>query len=189
MAEFDLNSIDWSPLKRGGTNFKTHNLIKLSESRLEYKASLNLKIFAGVFAGFGIGANLAFLLVNDIPIFVALFGLIFLGIGGFIYKKGTKPIVFDKSEGYFWNDKLNPSQAVNISDVNDLVKLDELLGIQVIKERVKGDKSSYNSFEINLITHANERTNVVDHGNMNSILSDASIIAKFLGVPVLEPPH
>lgn len=189
MAEFNLNSIDWSPLKRGGANFKTHSLFEISKSRLEYKATLGYKIFAMVFAGFGIAANAAFLIGNDVPIFVSLFGLVFLGVGGFIYKNGTKPIVFDKVEGYFWNDKLSPNQAVNMSDVNKLVKLDDVVGIQVIKERVKGNKSSYNSFEINLVTNANERINVVDHGNMNSILADATIIAQFLEVPVLEPPH
>ena len=189
MEEFDLNSIDWAPLKRGGANFKTHNLIEVSKSRIEYKASLGLKLFALIFAGFGVAANIAFLFGDDIPIFLSLFGLVFLGVGGFIYKKGTKPIVFDKLEGYYWNDKISPSSVVNSSDVNNLVKLDDLVGIQVIKERVKGDKSSYNSYEINLITNANERINVVDHGNMNSILADASIIAKFLEVPVLEPPN
>lgn len=187
MAEFNLNSIDWSPLKRGGTNFKTHSLIEVSKNRLEYKATLVYKIFALLFVGIGVALNLAFILIDDFPIFVALFGLVFGGVGWFIYKRGTQPIIFDKSEGFYWKGKSSPSQ-VNPVDIKIITKLEDIAGIQVIKERVKGDKSSYHSYEINLITDVNERINVVDHGNMNSILSDASIIAKFLEVPVLEPP-
>lgn len=188
MEEFNINSVDWSPLKRGGSNFKTHSLIEISTNRLEYKVTLGFKIFVLFFAGIGVATNLAFLFIEDVPIFVALFGLVFAGIGWFFYKRGTIPNVFDKSEGYYWNDKYSPSQ-VNTGDIKIIVKLEDIAGIQVIKERVRGEKSSYNSYEINLITKTNERINVMDHGNMNSILSDSTILANFLNVPVLEPPQ
>lgn len=188
MEEFDLNSVDWSPLKRGGANFKTHSLIEISKNRLEYIATLGYKIFAFFFVGIGVATNLAFLLSEEVPIFVALFGLVFAGIGWFFYKRGTTPNIFDKTEGYYWNDKFSPSQ-ISPSDIKIIVKLEDIAGIQVIKERVKGEKSSYNSYEINLVTKTYERINVMDHGNMNSILADAAIIASFLEVPVIEPSH
>lgn len=81
--------------------------------------------------------------------------------------------------------------VVNIDDIKTIVKLDEIFGIQVIKEYIeskdsKGHKSSYYSYEINLVLMSGKRLNVVDYGNAKSILEDASQLSKFLGVRVLS---
>jgi hypothetical protein len=187
----DHSNIDWNPLKKGGANFKTHKLVELSTLRLEYKASLGYKLFAGIFLMIGIIIPIVMMMNEGVPIFVGLFGLLFLGAGAFIYKTAMKPIVFDKSMGYFWKGKKDPHMVVNIDDIKTVAKLDEIYGIQVIKEYVKskdskGHDSSYYSYEINLILNSGKRLNVVDCGNATSILQDASQLSKFLDVRVLS---
>ena len=186
----DNANINWDPLKKGGVNFKTHKLVEVSTLRLEYKASLGYKLFAGIFLLIGILIPVVMIMNEGVPIFVGLFGLLFLGAGVFIVNSALKPIVFDKSMGYFWKGKKDPHMVANISDIKTITKLDEIYGIQVIKEYVKsknskGHDSSYYSYEINLVLTSGERLNVVDYGNATSILQDASQLSKFLNVRVL----
>lgn len=188
---FDTATIDWGPLKKGGANFKTHKLVEISTLRLEYKASFGYKLFAGIFLMIGMIIPVVMIMNEGVPIFVGFFGLIFLGAGGFIVNSVLKPIVFDKSMGYFWKGKKDPHMVANSSDIKTIAKLDEIYGIQVIKEYVKsknskGHDSSYYSYEINLVLNSGKRLNVVDYGNATSILQDASALSKFLEVRVLS---
>ncbi len=183
------NKIDWSPLKSGGASFKTHKLVEKSSQRVEYKASVGSILFGGLFALVGSGITIAFFVLGA-SFFLLLFGLVFEGVGVFVLKQALTPIVFDKSEGYFWKGRKSPHQVSDISEIKVAAKIDDIYGIQVIKEYVrstsdKGRDTSYYSYEINLILSSGERLNVVDYGNANAILQDASKLSKFLGKPIV----
>lgn len=186
------SNIDWGPLKSGGVNFKTHKLVEVSSQRMEYKASVGNIIFGSIFllAGIGISSIVFFQMFS---IWLLLFGLVFLAAGVFILKSALNPIVFDKSEGFFWKGKKTPSMVADINELKVAAKLEDIYGLQVIKEYVKssnkGRDTSYYSYEINLILNSGERLNVVDYGNANAILEDASKISKFLNKPVLVAPE
>ncbi len=185
------SNIDWSPLKSGGMNFKTHKLVEVSSQRMEYKASVGNIVFGSIFllAGLGISSIVVFQVFS---VWLLLFGLVFTAAGVFILKSALNPIIFDKSEGFFWKGKKAPSMVADISELKVAAKLEDIHGLQVIKEHVKssskGRDTSYYSYEINLILISGERLNVVDYGNANSILEDTSKISKFLNVPVLVEP-
>ncbi|WP_020402869.1 hypothetical protein [Gracilimonas tropica] len=194
LEEFDdpiAKRIDWSPLKGGGTNFKTHTLVK-DIYRMSYKASKGALLFGAVFAVFGAGIPGWILYENFIQgysishtenLIIGGFGVLFLGVGIFMLKRFTNPVTFDKHIGFFGKGKKepelygrdNPKEALRISDIHAL---------QLVTERVKGDKSSYFSYEINIVTKDGKRMNVIDHGDHQSIYEDIQTLSTFLDVPI-----
>lgn len=63
-------------------------------------------------------------------------------------------------------------------------KLKKVHALQLISEYVRGDKSSYYSYELNLVLKDGERINVIDHGDRSAIQRDAQALAGFLGKPL-----
>jgi len=187
------SNIDWGPLKSGGANFKTHKLKEINSQRLEYKPTIGSILFGAVFLILGVGLSSIYFLEEGVSFWLVMLGLAFAIAGFFILKYVFIPVVFDKTEGYFWKGKKTPSMVAYISELKVATKLDEIYGIQVIKEYIKssskGKDTSYYSYEINLILNSGERLNVVDYGNANAILKDASRISKFLNKPVLVEPR
>jgi hypothetical protein len=55
-----------------------------------------------------------------------------------------------------------------------------------LTEYVSGNKSSYYSYELNLVLDDGSRINVVDHGNLERLRSDAQTLSQFLGKPVWD---
>lgn len=176
-------SVSWEPLKKGGSNFKTHHLVETSPGRLEYKSTLFYKIFAFIFLAIGLVAG-GIIFNQGMYIAGLAFGLIFTGAGGFMFRETMRPIVFDKSEGYFWKGKKSPRDVVNMDEIKTYADFDEIHAIQVITEVVSSSKSSYRSYEINLVLKSGERLNVVDYGNLKAIEQDLLILKGYLNVDV-----
>ncbi|WP_092447345.1 hypothetical protein [Winogradskyella sediminis] len=59
-----------------------------------------------------------------------------------------------------------------------------IVAIQIIGEYVQSDDGSYKSFELNLVLDDASRRNVVDHGNLKSIIKDAEMLSAFLNIPI-----
>ena len=186
---------EWKPLKRGGSNFKTHKLVEVNYQRLEFKATIFAKIFCLIFLFAGL-AVIFFFGFNEINwqtlssefevLFPLIFGLIFSTIGALLLYFMTKPIVFDKTYGYYWKGRKEPAQSYEQADKKYSVSLYDIHALQIISERVSSSKSSYYSYEINLILKDGSRLNVIDHGKFSSIKEDAQKLASFLGVPVWD---
>ena len=179
----DYTSVSWKPLKKGGANFKTHHLVETSPGRLEYKATTFYKIMPYIFIVIGLIAGGA-LFSSSSYIFGLAFGLIFMGAGSFIARQAHKPIVFDKGEGSFWKGKLSPRDVLNMSEIKTYANLDDIEALQVIDEVVRSDKSTYHSYEINLVLKTGERVNVVDYGNKKAINEDLQVLRNYLNVSI-----
>ena len=183
------SKVSWSPKAGGGANFKTKSLVKVSDSELQYKASSFGKIFGALFIIFPI----VFILVGTTTIIktgfkvealiFVLIPLIFIGVGIFIIKKFNSTITFNKSSGYFHRSKKNEVTSLAVQEGAHNFKLDTIKALQILPERVRGDKSSYTSYEINLVFEDGSRYNIVDHGHRKSIETDAVTLSDFLGVP------
>jgi len=126
---------EWTPAKRGGANFKTHNMVQVNNNRMKFTSSLGAKIFYSLFLFMGLGLGTAFAYqqiskgnygFNFDSLFPSLFGLLFALIGGMLLYFGTKPIVFEKSGGYCWKGRKNPETVYNMSEVKDCVKLKDI---------------------------------------------------------------
>ncbi len=184
--------IDWSPLKGGGTNFKTHTLKKVHAQRMEFRCSIGMLLFGGIFFLIGVGVLTGCVIgfFNRGPetewqifVFLPLFGLVFGSVGFFMLRSAMTPRVFDLAQGYYCRSRKKPEHAFDPSKIKDHVRLKEIHALQLISEYVSGDKSSYYSYELNLVLKDGSRINVIDHGKRSAIHQDAHTLANFLGIP------
>jgi len=185
----------WTPQKGGGASFKTHRLVNVSAYRIEFRSSAGAKIFYSIFLLSGLGimfiflkdpvSNGSFAIELDI-LFPMLIGLLFALVGGFLFFRGSVPIVFDKSNGYFLRGRKNPSRVYDQTKIKSLISLQNIHALQIISEHISSNKSSYYSYEINLVLKDASRVNVIDHGNLDRIREDAKTLSDFLGKPVWD---
>ena len=204
--------VAWSPLKNGGANFKTHWLHFDDAGSCTRKSSAGMKVFAGIFVLMGAGIpgvmiaaiirsaeSAAMYLPALLPL---LIGTVFVASGIFMLRSASKPFVFDRREGvlrrrkaasgFQSQDFLSPlpdrkaaAKETKGDDTRD-VPLSEIHALQVLSEYCRGNKSSYTSYELNLVLHDASRINIMDHGDPKSLRADARKLADFLGVPLWD---
>jgi hypothetical protein len=190
---------DWSPLKPGGTNFRTHKFLK-GMGVANFKATKGSLIFSSVFMAIGLIVPLVILVQflnagESFDLYMVPFGIIpivFFIAGFFILRHSTKPIVFNKSTGYFWKGRLKEDKNPEQKNLKVYCRLRDIVALQIVSERVRssssssGGSSSFRSYEINLVLQDASRLNVIDHGNKKKLLEDAEQLASYLGVPIWE---
>lgn len=185
----------WTPAKGGGTNFRTHKLIEVSPYRIEFRASAGAKIFCAVFMVSGLGFSVVFSAIefsngtfsSDIEMMMPiLFGLLFFTAGALMLYFAAAPAVFDKASGYFWKGRKSPQDVPDPRSLKNVVQMSQIHALQLLAEYVRSDKSSYYSYELNLVLEDGKRLNVVDHGNQTKLREDAKTLSEFLGKPVWD---
>jgi len=178
----------WNPKIPGGPAAKNRSLHKLSSSKLVYKSTIYVKIivliliFLPIILFFTIFDNLSNLRGFEyvfilIPLMLPLTGLFFL-------YKVLRPIVIDKKLGYLYKSYKKPKTGFTITPNKKWVALDQVIALQILKEKVTIKNSSYYSYEINFVLKDANRYNVADHGELSFIEQDAIILSNFLGVPI-----
>ena len=185
-------TIETHPVNSGGASFKTHVLIKESSSKLSYKPYFGAAIFSFIFFAIGFGVlffGIYPLFENGFDIakvewFLIIFGLIFASAGGFMFYAFYKPRVFDKQLGVYYKAYNADVHRIKKDTSKTYIPLPSIVAIQLIGEHVKSDKGSYKSFELNLVLDDGSRKNVIDHGDLKSIIRDAEMLSAFLKVPI-----
>ena len=184
---------DWTPLKSGGSNFCTKKLVQVSDYRFEFRISTGGILFSAIFFLAGLGvicAGFSILHKEDYEtkdlIFLFAFGTLFSTIGALLYYFFSKPVVFDKQVGAFWKGRRKPENQYETDDKKETTWLTRVYAIQLISEYCSGDKSSYYSYEINLVLDDGSRVNVADHGKLSTIREDTEKLSLFLGVQVWD---
>lgn len=185
-------NVDTSPVKGGGASFKTNVLIEESSSKLYYKPSIGVGLFSFIFLAVGLGVF--FLGINplfengfnfaEVEWFLLIFGLIFSIAGGSMFYIFYMPRVFDKQLGVYYKAYKTDIHKIKKDTSKKYIPLKSIVAIQLIGEHIKSDKGSYKSFELNLILQNGSRKNVIDHGNLKSIIVDVEILSAFLNVPI-----
>ena len=183
----------WTPAKVGGSNFCTHNLVQTQPYKIEVKPSIGAKFFYTIFSLIGVIVITVFLVsslksgkFNLEFIFPVLIGLIFFLIGGCMFYFGTRPIIFDKMSGYFWKGNQNPKEIIDKSTIKHYCKISDIHSLQIISEYCSSGKSSFYSYELNLVLNDAKRLNVIDHGNLKKLREDSKILSQFLGIPIWD---
>ncbi|MDZ7805894.1 MAG: hypothetical protein U5K71_02115 [Gracilimonas sp.] len=186
---------EWYPLKRGGSNFGTHKLVKVDYNRIEFKSTLGAKLFSLIFLAVGVGIPV-FLGVEKYRsygsffrsdfLFIVLFGLIFFAAGSWMYYSFSKPVIFDKTKGMFWKGWKAPKRYLSDGNKKSSSRISHIYALQIIPELVRSDNNNYVSYELNLVLRDGSRMNVVDHGNLGKIRSDSKTLSEFLGVSIWE---
>lgn len=185
----------WTPLKGGGSNFQTHNLITVNYTRVEFKSTPGAKMFSFVFMAFGVGIP-AWIGYNTVHktgqlsqsgmLFIVLFGLLFFGIGSYLFYRFAKPVIFDRTKGMYWKGWKAPKGYLAQDSIKEGSSIGNIHALQILAEFVRSDKSSYYSYELNLVLKDGSRMNVIDHGSSLKIREDAKVLSEFLGVPVWD---
>jgi hypothetical protein len=185
-------TIKWTPATKGGTNFRTHRLIQIDFSRVEFKPATAAKVFYAFFSLLGIGLATTFFFqrkpTGDLA-FDAIIPLLFGGLaiaGGLMFYFGSAPIVFDKGVGYFWKGRKSPQDSPEPGSIKKLALLEDIHAIQLVAEFVRTGKASYYSYELNLVLNDGKRMTVIDHGNLKRLREDANKLSQFLGKPVWD---
>lgn len=185
----------WTPLKRGGANFRTHKLVEVDADRIEFRASGAARFFYLLFAGLGVFALTIFIPAwsragEQMPSFAALIplavGSVFVIVGITMFRYGTAPVVFDQRTKHFWKGRQSPHETFNKAEIKEYAEFDQIHALQLIREHVQGNKSSYYSYELNLVLKDGRRVNVVDHGNIEKLRADAERLGAFLKRPVWD---
>ncbi len=185
----------WSPLKKGGSNFKTHKLVQKDHHKLLFVPTIGAKLFCGIFVLFG----LVFLLFEFFVGFsdpeatflwsrgmVIVFSLVFVGVGVGSYYFKAVPRKFDKWSGLYWRGYKKPINMYDRSTGGQFARLGEIHAIQIIEEHISNNNGSYASYELNLVLNNGDRLNVIDHGNMRAVKDDAQTLSRFLNKPVWD---
>jgi hypothetical protein len=183
--------IKWTPAKSGGASFSTHRLVRPTTERLEFQPSAGAKIFYLLFIVIGLGLLIYFSFVGIVgsseDVFVPIFvGFIFALVGGVMFYTGTIPVIFDKGRSYFWKNRQGPEKSAHHGAVKDVIRLDKIHALQLVSEYCRSNKSSFYSYELNLVLTSGKRINVVDHGSIDELRRDARTLAAFLDVPVWD---
>ncbi len=185
----------WTPVRRGGCNFRTHKLVTVGLDRLEFRSTVGAKVFYLLFLLIGVGVVIGFAVAgitsrriafNMATIMPTLIGLVFAGVGGALFYFGTIPIVVDTRKGYFWKGRKAPDEVFNKAAIKHCCETERIHALQLISEYCRSDKSSYYSYELNLVLDDGSRINVVDHGNKAKLREDAERLASVLGKPVWD---
>lgn len=158
-------STQWTPLKPGGANFRTHTLTERDGNQLAYGKSVAFFLFGGLFLVVGLGCS-GIGLANGEWI-MTVFGLPFAAVGGWVLR--PNPTVFDGGTRQFTSG----GKSTAFGSIH---------AIQIIQERVtSSDDPDYWSYELNLVLKDGARVHVVDHGDLASIRGDAQRLAAQIG--------
>lgn len=186
----------WRPAKRGGTNFRTHKRVDIDPHRCEFRATPGIRLFSLLFLVVGLGIAIGFWVtrlasgaapeLNAETLVPTAFGLIFVLVGGVFLYNNLTPIVFDRQKGFFWKGRKAPDQVFNPAEIKTCAALDTVHALQLLREYCRGNKSSYYSYELNLVLRDGTRLNVIDHGNLKALREDAAQLGAFLGKPVWD---
>jgi len=186
---------DWFPVAPGGASFGTHRLVQVSANRVEFKATFGAKFFflAFLLAGLGVlGFQINRIrigqdnLLSQETLIPFLVGSIFAVVGTCMYWFGTTPRIFDRARASFWRGRREPAMLTAAGPSENATPLASIHALQLLTEYVSGNKNSYYSYELNLVLDDGSRINVVDHGNLARLRSDAQSLAQFLGKPVWD---
>lgn len=190
-----VHEIEWTPLKRGGSSFQTHKLIEPEPFCLQFVASKGVYLFVGIFGLIGLGllsGALAGFQINKedgygpVAVIPFIMGSVFSLVAWFMWRFSAQPKTFNTLRGFYWVGKKQPDPMLYLTHKKTAaINLNDVHGLQIIRELVSS-KSSYFSFELNLVLNDKTRVNVVDHGKLTAIQADAEKIAELINVPIWD---
>jgi hypothetical protein len=174
---------EWISYLGGGTSFRSHKLVQVTASKLEFCSTTNNKLLCLLFILIGAGEGIFVFATNVTKgtllsakiigalIICALFAI----AGSFLLFKNTTPIIFDKQEGIFKKGK----NSKRLQDVHALQV------IPVLNPR-SGNFLAYYSYELLLVFKDGKRISIVNHSDRHKLLEDANVLGKFIQKPVWD---
>ena len=88
--------------------------------------------------------------------------------------------------GFFWKGWKAPDEVFDKKTLKHYAKLEKIHALQLISGHVTGGRSSFHSYELNLVLDNGKRINVVDHSHQDKLREDAGTLSVFLEKPVWD---
>ena len=207
--------IDWVPLKFGGSPQRGYRLVRTGPQSLEFRMTSKLPAPKGLLIGFGsLFLVIGYLvLVEGAELAHAVFAVFLMVLGGglliilifwFSYRRA-----FDLDLGFYWStfSRMGPCPAVVVGNPSEVRprtprcgRIADIHSLQILSEKVQTPQQrkglpdlsgkpppvAFLSYELNLVLKNGVRVNVVDHGDLESLRSDARELSSFLGIPVWD---
>lgn len=185
----------WKPARMGANKFRTHDLHQTAPHRIElrpvpktakiYKAvgiagAAILAVFVAVVALRGISGFSAEALL------VPVTGVTLLAVGWGMLRLEMVPAVFDAQKGWYWKGPSDPAPTWANRTPKGAVKLADLHALQIIAKTWSGKYDEYTSHELNLILNDGQRINVMDHGDLAALQTQAAAVAALTGKPIWD---
>ena len=171
--------ISWHPISKE-SGFKTRQIAFHDEAEVVVSASSGGLLLCLFFFGLGAFVLVGGLFAGD-NLFELIFftgaGSMFITLGYVLYRRVTKPLVFDRDKDSIYYEGDDSTSPTRISSVH---------AIQIIPVDNQSPYGGWHSFEINLVLKNGERINVLNHGKKEGIDHDTQILEEFLRVPVWE---
>lgn len=173
------------------SNFCAHRLV-FTQGRVVVKPTAGNYIFFSIFALIGLGIIAAAWLADgdeNARIPMTVFGLVFSGVGfaGMFWKRNRLPEI-DLMRRMFYPErrKYDPSDMTNLSSMqNNGIPLSELVKIEVSTRRVRGNKSSYTAYMLDLVFRDGYSCRLLSHGARKQFTEDAEKLAQVLNMPLI----
>ena len=166
----------WEPLVVGGTSFCTHRVQKnpsLVGDVFVFKTTIQAYLLAFSFVALGAMFAIASA-ASRLADMSVLLGLGFFAFGcWYQWSLRQKESRFDR----YSNELTQGKKSFDLSNAE---------AIQLIRESVRGSKSNYYSYELNLIYSDGNRINIVDHSALRKLREDAALLAEYLSIPVWD---
>lgn len=109
-----------------------------------------------------------------------IFGTVFSCVGIYFMLHFLRPRVFNKNSNFYYKGfTRNPDRSKK-----NYASLNRIVALQIIGETITDDDGDYKSFELNIVLDDASRLNVIDHGNLNTIIDDTEILSDFLNAPI-----
>ena len=163
---------DFSPLVRGGCSFCTHTLDRSEPGRIRVVVTGRGRFLGLLFFIVAAAAILPAILTRQaqllvMPLLFSVFGIV---LAVLVFKKRA---VFDLTSGRFVRGKT-------------VIPFARIVALQVVKESCHTKRTTFSSWELNLVLDDTSRINVFDHGNRKRFDADLAILAEALGKPVWD---
>jgi hypothetical protein len=183
----------WEPMAGSHANFQIYEWQKIDAQRALFAPTGSIKLFCGVFAAMG-----ALMIVSAcVPGFsgaqggnsgvAGLFGILFIAGPALLYLAACAPITFDKSAGSMRRgQKWSPDPApLDLARVRAVQLLPRIRAYDNSHDTSAAYRETHvRSWELNLVLEDGAREHLVGQISWSGALSEARLLATFLGKPV-----
>jgi len=167
-------------LIRKGPKFKSHKII-FDENTAYLKPTISSLLFCVVYIIVGLFLLMLAAIVYfknnqiDFTIFLVGFGIAITTFGVTLIKPFIKQVFFDKESGKFKNN------------IDRTVKIENIVSLQILNKMITSKHGlSYPCYELNMLTKNGRRVNILNHNDLEQLITDAEKLAVFLSVELID---
>ncbi len=166
-----------------GPKFRSHTVI-FDENVAYLKPTISSLLFCVVYIIVGLFLLMLAVIVYvknnqiDFAIFLGGFGIAITTFGFTLIKPFIKQVFFDNKTGKFKNN------------IDRTVKIGNIISLQILNKMITSKHGlSYPCYELNMLTKNGRRINILNHNDLEQLISDAEKLALFLSVELIDLQH